>query len=214
MLSSIILALLAALLGAAFCFAGYRLFLVMLPVWGFFSGFWVGAWGVSALLGSGFLGTATGFVVGFVTGVAGAVLSYLVYRVGVGIIAAGFGGALASAIITGLGFETGLVSGLVILASALLAAGVTLLANLQQYVIMALTAMAGATLAVFASLILLGDVTVADLQARANFIEPVFQGSWLWGVLWLVLIGTGLLVQLRANRAYVFTREMYVEGWG
>ena len=36
-----IAALLAALLGAAFCFEGYRLLLVMLPVWGFFAGFWL-----------------------------------------------------------------------------------------------------------------------------------------------------------------------------
>ena len=35
-------ALLALLLGAAFCFVGYRFFLVMLPIWGFFAGLWHG----------------------------------------------------------------------------------------------------------------------------------------------------------------------------
>ena len=66
MFATITLALLAALLGAAFLLAGYRFFLVMLPIWGFFGGFWIGAYAISLILGGGFLATTTGLVVGFV----------------------------------------------------------------------------------------------------------------------------------------------------
>ena len=43
MLSILFISLFALILGLAFCFAGYRVFLVMLPIWGFFAGFWLGA---------------------------------------------------------------------------------------------------------------------------------------------------------------------------
>jgi hypothetical protein len=41
--------LFALFLGLVFCFAGYRVFLVMLPIWGFFAGFWL------ALAGAGLI---------------------------------------------------------------------------------------------------------------------------------------------------------------
>ena len=198
----------------AFCFAGYRFFLVMLPIWGFFGGFWIGAYAISLILGSGFLATTTGLVVGFVVGIIGAVLSYLFYMVGVLIIAGAIGGALASGIMSALGFDLGLIMAIVTLVSALVAAGLTLLLNLQKLVIIVLSAMAGASLCVLSGMLLFGQVTVAQLQAGGNFFQPIFQGSWLWGIVWLALAVVGVVVQFRANRNYEFQKEMYVEGWG
>jgi hypothetical protein len=214
MLATITLAILAVLLGAAFLLVGYRFFLVMLPIWGFFGGFWIGAYAISLLLGTGFLATATGLVVGFVVGIIGAVLSYLFYIVGVLIIAGAFGGALGSGIMSALGFDPGLIMTIVTIISGLVAAGLTLVLNLQKYVIIVLTAMAGAVLVILAGMLLFGQVTVADLQAGGNFVQPIFQGSWFWGIVWLVLAIAGVVVQIRANRTYAFSREMYVEGWG
>jgi hypothetical protein len=214
MLATITLALLAVLLGLAFCFAGYRFFLVMLPIWGFFAGFWIGAYGVSLLLGSGFLATTTALVVGLVVGIIGAVLSYLFYIVGVLIIAGAFGGALASGIMSALGFDPGLIVTTVTIISALVAAGLTLVLNLQKYVIIIISAMAGALLVILSGMLLLGQVTVADLQSGGSFVQPIFQDSWFWGLVWLVLTIAGVVVQIRANRTYTFTRDMYVEGWG
>jgi hypothetical protein len=214
MLATITLALSAVLLGAAFCLAGYRFFLVMLPIWGFFGGFWLGAYSVSLILGGGFLATTTGLVVGFVVGIIGAVLSYLFYLVGVVIIAAAFGGAVGSGIMSAIGFDPGLVLGIVAVISALVAAGLTLLLNLQKYVLIVLTAMAGSVLVVLAGMLVFGQITPAELQSGANLIQPIFQGSWFWGLVWIVLTAVGVGVQLNANRTYAFTREMYVEGWG
>jgi hypothetical protein len=213
MLATITLVLFAVLLGAAFLFAGYRFFLVMLPIWGFFGGFWIGAYGVTLIFGTGFLATTTGLVVGLVVGIFGALLSYLFYIVGVLVIAGAFGGALGSGIMSALGFDPGLILAIVTIVSALVAAGLTLLLNVQKYVIIVLMAMAGAALVVLAGTLLFGQVTVADLQAGGNFLRPIFQGSWFWALVWLVLAVAGVVVQVRANRTYVFTKEMYVEGW-
>jgi hypothetical protein len=214
MLATITLALLAVLLGLAFCFAGYRFFLVMLPIWGFFGGFWIGAYAISLILGSGFLATTTGFVVGFVVGIIGAVLSYLFYFVGVLIIAGAFGAALGSGIMSALGFDPGLLTTIVAIISGLVAAGLTLVLNIQKYVIIAISAMAGALLVILSGMLLFGQVTVADLQSGGNFVQPIFQGSWFWGLVWLALVIAGVVLQIRANRTYAFTREDYVEGWG
>lgn len=214
MFSSILLAVVAALLGAVFCFIGYRFFLVMLPIWGFFGGFWMGAMATTLVLGSGFLATTTGFVVGFVVGLFGAVFSYLFYRVGLAIVAAGFGGAIGAGIVGGLGFEPGFVNTVVTVLSALVAAGLTLLLDLQKYVIIILMSMAGGSFVVLAGMLLAGQITMLDLQARTNFLQPIFEGYWYWGVVWLVLVAAGVVVQLLTNRTYAFAKEAYVEGWG
>lgn len=213
MLATITLALFAVLLGAAFLLAGYRFFLVMLPIWGFFGGLWLGAYSVTLIFGTGFLATTTGLVVGFVVGLIGAVLSYLFYMAGVVIIAASIGGSLGSGVMSALGLEPGLITAIVTIISALVAVGLTLLLNLQKYVLIALTAIAGAVLVVLAGMLILGQVTIADLQAGRNFVQPIFQGAWFWGLVGLVLAAVGIVIQIRANRTYVFTKEMYVEGW-
>ncbi len=50
-------ALIAYLFGLAMTFAGYKFFLILLPVWGFFFGFFLGAQSMQALFGTGFLAT-------------------------------------------------------------------------------------------------------------------------------------------------------------
>ena len=50
-----IMALVALFFGFVFAFSGYRFFLVLLPIWGFFYGFGVGAHTIQALLGDAFL---------------------------------------------------------------------------------------------------------------------------------------------------------------
>ena len=116
--SVIFAASLSALLGLAFCFLGYRVFLVMLPIWGFFAGFWLGAEAVALLLGTGFLATVTGWVAGAALGLVGAVLSYVFYLAGVAIVAAGVGAALGAGLMSAIGFETGLLTTLAWLAVA------------------------------------------------------------------------------------------------
>jgi len=214
MVSTLTLALLAALLGVALCVVGYRFFLVLLPIWGFFAGFWLGAMGASMILGTGFLGTTTALVVGVVVGIIGAVLSYLFYLAGVVIVSAALGGMLASAVMGALGLGPGLLTTIVIIVSALVAVGLSLLLNLQKYVIIVFTAIAGATLIVLAAMLLFGQIAVADLQSAGGLLQPIFQGSWFWGLVWLALVVVGVVIQLRTSAAYAFTKGDYTEGWG
>ena len=47
-------------LGIGMCYMGYRIFLVLLPIWGFFAGLWFGGFTVSQFLGGGFFATTAG----------------------------------------------------------------------------------------------------------------------------------------------------------
>ena len=91
---SFIIGLLAIAIGLALLFAGYRLLWVLLPIWGFFAGLWLGITGLQAIFGTGFLAGVSGLVVGFVLGIVFAVLSYLFYIVGVAILGATIGYSL------------------------------------------------------------------------------------------------------------------------
>ena len=97
-LEGLLLGALAIAIGLAFAFWGFRVFLVLLPIWGFFAGFLLGANGVDYLLGDGFLATTMGWVVGFILGLIFAVLSYLYYWVAVILL----GGALGYQLTIGL----------------------------------------------------------------------------------------------------------------
>jgi hypothetical protein len=214
MFQVIIVAILALLLGAALCFAGYRLFLVLLPIWGFFAGFWLGAEGVSLLFGGGFLATVTGWVVGFVIGLFGALLSYLFYILGVAIVAAGFGAALGSGFMQAIGFEPGFMVAVVAVISAIIMAGLVVLLNIQKYVIIAITAIGGANAMILSVLLLLGRVSLDSLPGAGSSIRPILQDSWFWLIAWIILAVIGIVAQIRVNRNYTFNREDYAQGWG
>jgi len=213
-MATVLAVLFAAIMGAFFLLWGYRVFLVMLPIWGFFAGFWLGAAGISLFLGQGFLATVSGWVVGFLLGVVGAALSYLFYGAFVIIVAAMTGAGLAAAILTALGITSGWIIALVAIISAVVVAVATLVLNLQKYVIILLTSLGGADLIVLGGMLLFGVVTIADVQGGGNLLTPVFKESWLALLAWLALTIVGFVSQVRANRSFTFERDEYVEAWG
>lgn len=200
-------------LGFAFWLMGYRVFLVMLPIWGFFAGFWMGAEGISLLFGTGFLATVTGWVVGFVAGLMVAALSYAFYSLGVALVSAGIGAALATGLLATIGFESGIFVFAVGLGGAIVVAGLTLFLNLQKYVVIVLTTIAGANALVVSALLVLGQVSLVDLQRTGNAVQLVVQDSWFWSGIWLVLAVAGVLIQVRSNRTYTFSKYVYMRGW-
>ena len=213
-MATVLAVLFAAILGLVFLLWGYRVFLVMLPIWGFFGGFWLGAAGISLFLGQGFLATVTGWGVGFIFGVIGAVLSYMFYGAFVVIVAAIAGAVIAASIMTALGITTGWIIALVALFNAAVVAVLTLVLNLQKYVIILLTSLGGADLIVLAGMLLLGVVTLADVQTGGNLLTPVFKESWLALLVWIALTIAGFIRQVRSNQAFTFERDAYVEAWG
>jgi len=212
-MNTILVALFALVLGGFFLLWGYRIFLVMLPIWGFFAGFWLGAQTTSLLFGAGFLATTTGWVVGFVAGLIFALLSYFFYLFGVALIAAAVGAALVSGFLGLFGLGTGLIGLVLALIGAVVLAGVTIIFNLQKYVIILITAIGGANALILSVLLLFGRVSIDDLSAAGSAIRPVLQDSWFWAVVWIALAVVGVVYQIRTNRTFIFEKEDHIEGW-
>jgi hypothetical protein len=192
--------LIALLFGTLLCFGGYRLFLMLLPIWGFFFGFGLGAQSVQLLFGEGFLATVTGWVVGFFVAVLFAVLSYLFYVFAVALIAGSLGYGLGMAIMGLFSANLTLISWIVAIVLALVVIGVTFRFSLAKYVIIIATAFAGAA-ATIATLVV-GVESVQLLSLAENPVKLMTSGSFIWSLLFLVMAGAGIGLQIAVNKSY------------
>ena len=196
----ICIAILALVIGVLALVAGYRLFLLLLPIWGFFAGFAMGAHATTLIFGTGFLSTLTSWVVGFLSGLLFAVLSYLIYIIGVALISAAFGYFLGAGLAL-LFLEPGLIVTIIGLAGAVLVAYVVLAFNIQKPALELITSFSGATAVFTGVLLLLGHIPLEALGA--NPVRAVLDDSIFWLVAWLVLGFVGFGLQIWSNRTYL-----------
>ena len=210
MWQSILLSLLAFGVGIVLLLWGYRAFLAMLPIFGFFAGLWLGAHTISLLFGTGFLADVTGLVTGLVVGVILAVLSYLFYGIGVVVVAAAIGYGLGAGLMQAIGLSAWWLVIPVGILVGVLAVILTLGFNLQKYVVIGLTAIAGANALVLSALVLFGRVTPGEIQRMGDAIQPVIQDSWFWGLAWIVLAIAGVVYQVMTNRWTAWSSDDYV----
>jgi Domain of unknown function (DUF4203) len=175
--------------GLVSCFAGYRVFRVVLGFFGFVLG---------ALLTSSFMGTeqtlymVIGAIVG---GLIGALILVAAYFVGVALIGAGVGALIVNVIWAGLGREPHIV--IVILFAIAGALGAL---ALQRYVIVTATSFGGAWTTLVGGLALMGDRLAIEAAARNNVwlaypTNPAPGQRWVIAA-WLVLGIAGVIVQL------------------
>ena len=214
MLSTIIGGLILLLIGLAFTFYGYRLFLVMLPIWGFFAGFWLGANALTLLFGHGFLATTTGWIVGIILGLIVALLSYLFYFLGVAIVAGIIGYGLGASLMGLFGLTGGLLIFIVGVIFALVVIVLVLALNLQKYVIIILTALGGGVASIVSVLVMFNQLSLQTLRESGDALQAMASVSQLWVLLALVLAVVGMIWQMRSNRSYEFKKEYYVQSWG
>jgi len=196
-LEGIIIGLFAILVGAAFCFQGFKYFLILLPIWGFLAGFVFGANGIHYLFGDGFFSSSLSIFVGIAVGIGFAIISYLYYYFAVILLGASLGYLL------GIGFMDwlnigGILAWIVgIIVGGLFAYGFIILAMPAVLAIWG-TAIAGAAAIAGGLVILLGRAPVSSLDggtigsAIADTSMP-----WLWIVIGIVLAVAGGFAQMR-----------------
>jgi hypothetical protein len=199
---ALLVGIVAIAIGAAMMLLGYRLALILLPIWGFFAGFIFGAQVLQEFFGDGFLATTASWVVGVVIGLLFAVLSYLFWYVAVVILFASIGYWLGWGFMTLIGFsETGLVAigiGLLLGAVFAVAAFVT---GVPLAALVVITAIGGAHALIAGVLVLLGTIDVAALGTGvANAIIATNAGWWLVA---LGLAVVSIIFQLKTIGEYV-----------
>lgn len=192
--------LIALLLGMVVCFGGYRLFLILLPIWGFFFGFALGAETMQALFGQGFLSTVTSWVIGFVVAAIFGLLSYLFYAVGVALLAGSLGYALGAGFMNLIGLDWNWLVWLVGIVVGVVAVIVTFYFNIQKYVIIAATAIGGA--GVIVGTLMFGFLGMTLASFFENPIRAALQDRPLWTIIFLILAAVGIVWQIMTTRTY------------
>jgi len=189
------------LIGALFCFVGYRFFRVLIAIWGFFAGFNLGTAAMTALFNNAFLQTTTGIVLGLVLGLIFAVLAYFFYYFAVVLLGASAGYDLGSGFIGAIGLNNpGFISVVVGVVLAIIFAFLILILNLPKLLIMVFTALGGAVAILAGLLILLGQAKVTNLQYGDAI--ALVRASWFWSIVAIALAVVGFLVQWRTMQEY------------
>jgi len=190
--------LIALIFGTVLTFSGYRLFIILLPIWGFFFGLALGAQTVQVLFGDAFLATVTSWIVGFIVALVFAVLAYLFYFLAVAIISGALGYGIVVGLLTWIGLEFNWLVWIIGLVVGIAFAIIVLVFNIQKWVIIAATSILGAGV-IIATFILLFNPSE---EVLANPIQAAWNTSPLLTILFLVLAVLGVIGQIRSNRNY------------
>ncbi|MGW8319417.1 MAG: TM7S3/TM198-like domain-containing protein [Candidatus Promineifilaceae bacterium] len=194
------MATVALLFGLVLVFGGYRLFLLILPIWGFFAGFVLGAQTIDYLFDVGLFATVTGWVVGFFVGLIFAVLSYLFYLFAVGVVSFSLGYGATIGILAWIGLDPGFLLWLIAVVVGTALVFVVYRFNLQKYAIIVATAVGGTGVIIYTLLVLFnGAIAVSLLQ---NPIKLAIDNSFWWLLFFLVVAGLGIAAQIQANRTF------------
>jgi hypothetical protein len=170
------------------CFAGFRIFRVVLGIYGFILG---------ALLATSIVGaehTMWTILAAIGGGLIGALVLIGAYFIGVALIGAGLGAMLANLIWAGIGGEPHVIVVIVLAIAGALAA-----LALQRYVIIGATAFGGAQTVVVGASALMGNRAAAEAAARTVYsVYPLnpLPATSMDAVAAFVLGIAGVLVQL------------------
>ncbi len=181
-------AIILVLGGLLACFAGYRVFRIVLGIYGFILG---------ALVASSAMGPdQTWYMVAaaIIGGLVGALILILAYFVGVALIGGALGALIANVLWAAFSREPGLI---VVIVFAVLGALGAL--ALQRYVIIVSTAYGGAQTAVVGVAALLAKRSVDAASHSVYRVYPIdpIPGTKMDLIAWLLLGTIGLVVQLK-----------------
>jgi hypothetical protein len=191
-MSDVFVGIIALLTGAVFCFRGYLAMRIVIPVWGSFAGFMLGAGIVAG--DAGFLGNALGWLVGFGLAIVFGAIAYLYYEVSVliGMMAIGF--VLGTSLMVALGVTWSWVIVLSGVVLAVVLSFVAIAADLPMMLLTILTALAGASTMVGGLMLIFGTVDLDDFDLGVT--TETVADSWWWFVIYGGLVVAGIIAQL------------------
>jgi hypothetical protein len=212
-MSDILIGLLAVAVGALIAARGYLAMRLIIPVWGAFTGFFVGAGIVGAVTGDGFLSTVVGWLVGLAVAMVFALLAYLYYELSVVIAMGAIGFSLGTAAMVALGVSWSWVIVLVGVLAAVFLAGIAIVGDLPMVILMVLSALAGASTVVFGLMLVFGVIDLGDLDSAAT--TQAVDDDWWWYAISILVAAVGIAAQFRAVESLTTTmRQQWAEDGG
>jgi hypothetical protein len=205
---TVLVSLMLILLGAALTFSGYRFFVILVSIWGFFAGFQFGATIFTNIFGQGFLSTVTSWVVGLLAGLTAAALAYLFYAAAVVMLAGLVGYQLTIGLMAGFGVAEGWLTFVLGLLVGVGLAALAVYLHLPKLLVLILTALAGAATMLAGVFVALGRIELDSLRSGA--VGAILRDSWWWGLLFLAIAAIGFYFQWRTTQSF-FVEEYTAE---
>lgn len=199
--------LLAIGVGAAVCARGYVAMRMIIPIWGAFAGFVLGAGLVAGIGTDDFLGTVAGWIVGTIVAAVFALCAYTYFEVSVALGLAAVGFTLGTTLMVAVGVTW---SWLVVLAGVVcgaLLAVVAIVSDLPMLLLIGLTTLAGSSAVVSGIMLLAGVVDTTDLDSPST--TERIDDDWWWYAAFLVIATIGMFVQVRNAGARRSVREAW-----
>jgi hypothetical protein len=195
-MADVLLGVFAIAVGALFCFRGYLTMRLIIPIWGAFAGFFVGAGVVAGLGSERFLASVTAWIVGVATALVFGLLAYLYYEISVMLAMSAIGFAVGTSVVVALGVTWSWVIVLVGALTGAFLAVVAIVGNLPMVLLTVLTALAGSSVIVAGTMLLVGTINNDDLSSAVTT-ERLADNAW-WYAMYLLLSLIGVMAQVRA----------------
>lgn len=207
-MGDIALGILAVVVGLLFCFRGYLAMRFVIPIWGAFAGFILGAGLVASFANEGFLASVLGWVVGAGVGLLFALFAYLYYEVSVFVAMGAIGFALGTSVMVAMGVTWSWLIVLVGVAVGVVLALIAIVADMPMAILTVLTAFGGASVTVAGIMLLAGVLSVSDFDSTTT--TQTLDDDWWWYAIYLGLAVFGMIAQLRSTASL---RASLREAW-
>lgn len=191
----VILGLMAILAGSVFLLRGFLAMRIVIPIWGAFTGFALGAGAVAAVNSETFLAGATAWTVGALMAVLFAAIAYFYYAFAVVMAAASVGFSLGAGLMSLLNIEWTWLVILVGVLAGLIVGIFAIVTDLPMVLLVFLTSVGGAAAVTAGLMLVVGAVETSDLT-RADVVARI-EDSWFWYLGYVVLIAVGVVAQSR-----------------
>jgi hypothetical protein len=207
-MKDVIVGLAAIVIGGVFCFWGYFAMRLVIPIWGFFAGFMLGAGATSWIDNSDFLATVLGWVIGFFVGLLFAVLAYLFYEVAIVLTFAAIGFTFGADLMIALDIDWEWFIVLIGIAVGLLFGIFAAVAQLPMAVLVVFSAIAGALTTTAGLMLVFNRVDLAAFDD--NRVVDLIDDAWWW---WLIAFGLAILGFVTQMKAITKMRWTMRQAW-
>ncbi len=213
-MKDVIVGIIVILIGALFCFRGWLAMRIIIPIWGAFAGFLVGAGLIQAWTGDGFLSTSFSWIIGLVFAVVFFFLAYLYFEVSVIIAMAFIGFAVGVSVMSAIGVTWNWVLIIVGLVVGLALGALAIATDLPMGVLAVVTALGGASAITAGVMLIVGTVNLDDFDNGITTKDLIHDNPW-WYVLYIGLVIAGIVAQIAfAERIDRTLRDSWTESGG
>jgi hypothetical protein len=213
-MKDVIVGIIIVLIGALFCFRGWLAMRIVIPIWGAFAGFLLGAGLIQGWTGDGFLSTSFSWIIGIIFAIVFFFLAYLYFEVSVILAMTFIGFALGVALMSAIGVTWSWVLVVVGLVVGLAFGVLAIATDLPMGVLAVVTALGGASAITAGVMLIVGTVNLDDFDDGVTTKDLVRHNAW-WYVLYLGLAIVGIVAQIAfAAKVDDTLRETWTESGG